>query len=356
MTPATRRIAPLSASILATLALASASWAQAPAGPAVKGSSSTGGDKRPGADDGPMGDTTRFTRMGGWGGMGGFATFAGMSRMMLVMNPAVQRELRLTPAQAKAVLEGMNQFQKRTESMLPKPAQPSAPGAADPAAPAGEVPAEVDPAAMLETAMVLVSEGEAGPARVLSRKQLARLDQIVMQMEGVACVRRPEVASAIGLNPGQVDAVQEILNETKQKQARLLVQQGQAMIDHGAKPDASPDSDATKPEAAPASTKDAAGKTGDDPAEVNRRKRADDVRKLRRGNDEIQVDTTSRILRHLTKRQRDRLDKLMGEPFDPARMNDKAPPGSDPAATKDEPKPPAGATDRPSRKDTAGPR
>src|ERR1700759_3608018 len=71
----------------------------------------------------PLGDPSRFTRMGGWGGMGaGMAQF-GLAKAMMINTPAVQKELKVTEAQAKAIREWGDGLRKRGETMFRRQAE-----------------------------------------------------------------------------------------------------------------------------------------------------------------------------------------------------------------------------------------
>jgi hypothetical protein len=275
------------------------------------------GGPRPEGGFNPLGDTARFTRMGGWGGMGsGMAQF-GMAKAMLLMTPAVQKELKLTDGQIKSLKDWGDGLRKRGESMFRRQAQGG--NAGDPNAPADRPPGPPDgpppnPMAMIEMISSITREGESGLAKILDKKQLTRLNQIALQMEGVAALARPEVAEAIYLSPEQVEQIQEILNDAKAQQIGNFVRQGFAMR---GRPGANPDAAKTQPgEAKP-----------DDPEDQAKRRQAQRERmrteftKFRDSSDQIHDATTAKILRVLDKKQRGRFEKLLGEPFDPSKLS-----------------------------------
>jgi hypothetical protein len=304
----------------------------------------------------PLGDPSRFTRMGGWGGMGaGMAQF-GLAKAMMINMPAVQKELKLTEDQAKAIREWSDGLRKRGESMFRRQAEAgNAADANKPDRPQGP-PQQGGPPnllGMLETITTITREGESGLAKILDKKQRARLTQIALQMEGVSALARPEVAEAIYLMPEQVEQIQEILAEAKTRQIGHFLTQGFAM--RGRR-----DAPQPRPDQAKADTSKADPKA-DDPETQAKRRQADRERmrteftKFRDGSDQIQDAATMKILRVLAKKQRERFDKLLGEPFDPAKLNGPggfggpgAPPTAD-AKPADVPKPSDPAPTRSSR-------
>ncbi|HEY2159470.1 MAG TPA: hypothetical protein VGH33_27840 [Isosphaeraceae bacterium] len=279
-------------------------------------------ERRPDAAFSPLGDPSRFTRMGGWGGLGsGMAQF-GLGKAMLLSTPAVQKELKLSDEQKKALKEWEDGLRKRGETMFRRQAQAAEPADANnPGQPGEAAQAQQggppNPLAMLEMVTTLVREGESSLAKVLDKRQLARLNQIALQMEGVAALARPEVAEAIYLSPEQVAEIQEILNGAKGQQMGLFVRQGLAMRDRR---DAAPD--AAKPQSAVARPDE----TKDDPEAQAKRRQAQRERmraeftRFRDSSDQIQDAATAKILRVLDKTQRGRFEKLLGEPFDPAKL------------------------------------
>ena len=312
-----------------------------------------GDGRRPDAFN-PFGDTSRFTRMGGWGGMGsGMAQF-GMAKAMLLMSPAVQKELKLTEDQVKAIREWSDSLRTRGESLFRRQAEAgNAPDPNNPGPRQGPQGAMANPLAMLETITAITRDGESGLAKILGKKQLVRLNQIALQMEGVSALARPEVAEAIYLMPEQVEQIQEILAEAKTRQIGHFLTQGFAM--RGRRDAPQPRPDQAKADTAKADPK------ADDPEAQAKRRQADRERmrteftKFRDGSDQIQDATTLKILRVLAKKQRERFDKLLGEPFDPAKLNGPGGfggPGSQPPAEAkpaDAPKPADPAPARSSR-------
>jgi hypothetical protein len=262
---------------------------------------------------GPLGDTLRFTRLGGWGGFGGMIGQFGLAKAMLVNNPAVQEELKLTADQKKDLREWEAQMRKRGETMFrgagANPGQP-------PAQPGG--PGGFNPFAMIETVTTLVREGEGSLAKILDKKQTVRLNQIALQMEGIAALGRPEMAEVMNLSPDQTQSIQEILNETKNNQLAFVMREGMAMRNR--RPTDTPAATATakaKADEAPVEDEEARAKA----RAANRGRMQAQVSKMRDGTDQIQNASNAKILKLLSRKQKERFDKLLGPPFDPAKFS-----------------------------------
>lgn len=338
----------------------------------------------------PLGDTSRFTKLGGWGGMGGMVGQFGLSRAMLINLPPVQEDLKLTDKQKVAVKEWSDGLRKRGEQSFRPPTPPAdgpdgsprvAPGD-DPAGANRGGPNGFNPFAMVDSIAAMVREGEEGLARVLTKPQRKRLEQISLQMEGISSLARAEVAEAVNLSPGQSETIQEILGQSRTQQMGHFM--GQALAARAARPaepsrppqphdEAKTDAPkAPRPRTEPdrAATADPAKKAGDAPApaddpdaEAKRRLAAREkgqarFSKVMEGSDKIQDAATAKIAKILTRRQRERFEKLLGEPFDPGKLNGPggiAPPPSDRAGTdpatdaKAKPDTPAAPAQKPTR-------
>jgi hypothetical protein len=283
-----------------------------------------------GAAFNPLGDPSKFTRMGGWGGFGGAMGQFGLGKAMLVMTPAVQKELKLGDGQKKDLQEWSDGLRKRGETMF-RGQTPNAGQPAD-APPADGPPPGFNPLGMIETMTTLVREGESGLAKILDKKQSARLSQIALQMEGISALGRQEVADAVYLSDDQVEAIREILQETKNNQMGLMMRQALTMRRPRSGPAAPQPADqnpraakAGDPQAAEAKGQPAARDDEDPEAAAKRRaadreKRMGELSKFREGFDRIQDENNAKILRLLTRKQRDRFNKLLGEPFDASKL------------------------------------
>ena len=283
----------------------------------------------------PLGDPSKFTRMGGWGGFGGAIGQFGMGKAMLIMTPAVQKELKLTEKQKKDLQDWSEALRKRGETMFrnqgPGQAQPPQGGEGPAPAPGGGPPPGFNPMAMIEMVTTLVSEGETSLAKILDKKQSARLTQISLQMEGAAALGRADVAEAMYLSDDQILAIQEILKETQNNRTGYMLKQMVTMRGRRNGPGpGQPAADAaqakTPRDAAPA--KDQAKEpVEEDPEAIAKRRAADrqrregELTRFREGFDKIQDESTAKILRLLDRRQLARFEKLLGEPFDASKFN-----------------------------------
>ena len=269
----------------------------------------------------------------------------GMAKAMMINMPAVQKELKLTDDQAKAIREWSDGLRTRGESMFRRQAEAgNAANAgngngnpAPPDGPQGQPGGMPNPLAMLDMISTITREGESGLAKILDKKQRARLTQIALQMEGVSALARPEVAEAIYLMPEQVEQIQEILAESRTSPADRPFPPNQGdrhgprarrAEDAGGPPvDEARNTAKRDPSRTAATTKDRpADPVRDDPETKAKRRQADRERmrteftKFRDGSDQIQNETATKLLRILTRRQRERFVKLLGEPFDPAKL------------------------------------
>jgi hypothetical protein len=282
----------------------------------------------------PLGDTSKFTRMGGWGGFGGAIGQFGMGKAMLIMTPAVQKELKLTDKQKKELQDWSEGLRKRGETMFRNQgpgqgqAQPPQDGDAPVPGPGGPPPG-FNPLAMIEMVTTLVNEGETSLAKILDKKQSARLTQIALQMEGAAALGRADVAEAMYLSDDQILSIQEILKDTQNNRMGYMLKQMVTMRGRRNGP-GQPAADAaqtkTPRDAAPA--KDQAKEPVDeDPEAIAKRRAADrqrregELTRFREGFDKIQDESTAKILRLLDRRQIARFEKLLGEPFDASKLS-----------------------------------
>jgi hypothetical protein len=143
-------------------------------------------------------------------------------------------------------------------------------------------------------------------------------------MEGIAALGRPEMAEVMNLGPDQVESIREILNETKNNQLALVMREGLAMRNR--RPPQAPEAKAKVDEAPVDEESRVKART------ANRERMQAQVSKLRDGTDQIQSASNARILKLLSRKQKERFDKLLGPPFDPSKFV--GPGGSDRALAK----------------------
>jgi hypothetical protein len=300
----------------------------------------------------PLGDPSRFTKLGGWGAFGGMMGQFGLSKAMLVSNPGVQEELKLSKTQKEELKEWEQDLRKRGETMF-RPGG-GAGGEGAPQGPPGG--AGFNPLAMMDNITNLVREGETGLAKILDKKQSTRVNQLVLQMEGVSALGREDIALAINLSPEQSQQISEILNTNKNSQMTYVFTQAMSMrMNRGGggpaaaaagndgadaapaaagnvgrtrrgRPATAKAGTSTKKDDATATKKAEANAEDENPEEAAKRRTAmrermqGQITKMREGTDKIQNDTVTQLLKVLSKKQRERFEKLLGPPFDPSKF------------------------------------
>ncbi|MDX2037840.1 MAG: hypothetical protein SFX72_14410 [Isosphaeraceae bacterium] len=312
-----------------------------------------------------FGDPSRFTRMGGWGGMAGTIGQFGMTKAMLVMMPGVQKELGIDDEQREKLEAWSRTFRERGETMARSaglsPGGP--PPGVDPAAAArgGTGPNPVEIGAQIYRMMNFMTtmnsffrEAEEAAAKILTKAQRKRLEQIALQMEGLSALAREDVARALNLDSGKSEMIRRILEEARTGQMTYWVGEMTKMAlsrrDRGARGETTrpgqsetrtggsevgaeaeaktaprPKTDAADaaPKEAPAA--DSSKTPPDDPEEAKKKAerdaRREQMRKrfeaMQQGSDAIQNAAVTRILRLLTTKQKTAFDRMLGEPFDP---------------------------------------
>lgn len=178
-----------------------------------------------------------------------FARGGPMMLLGLLRNPQVQGELKLTEEQRSKVEQLGENLREKFRGL-------------------GQELRQLSPEEREKRLQAVNAEVEKELAKILKEQQLKRLKQIALQVEGLAALRRPEVAKQVGINEGQQKRIQEILREAAEKR-RALFQQ--------------------RPPSDPQAT-------------------FQEMRKIRKWVDE-------QISKLLTKQQRKRWQKLIGEPF-----------------------------------------
>ena len=231
--------------------------------------------------------TFDFAPMGGMGGPGG------PGGQSLAMSPAVQEDLKLSDKQ-KAQLKRLqgSAIQKAREAF------------------AAAQEGGVEPQEMMEGMAGLRREHESAVSKVLDKAQKARLAQIELQREGLLAVTKPDVATKIKLTSPQSRKVKTILSEMRQAQFR-----GMPTPPGGGGPPG-------------AGAFPGGGPPGGRPDFNSEEFRAQLV-KVMDEQKKIRAASTQKIAEILTKDQTAAFEKLLGEPFDLAKLN-AGPPTADP--------------------------
>lgn len=274
-----------------------------------------------------LGDTSRFSRYGGWGGIGGSMGQWGLSKSMLIMMPPVQDELELTDEQKQRLRDWMEQMRGRGEEFGKSLRNEF-----------GEEFRQADvPLArrmfaitrMMSQVGGILQENEAGIDRILEPDQRRRLTQIALQMEGISALAKPEVARAINLSPTQSLRIQELLNQSRTSQLLGFLQQMPTMAQRGrgetpGPPRGIPNQQPGNAQAGQNPAPPTAPPGEPDEEAARRLRRQEGLRRfetMRQRSDAIQEKLTVEVWKVLTARQRKRFDDLLGEPFDPQRIN-----------------------------------
>ncbi|WP_435017795.1 Spy/CpxP family protein refolding chaperone [Tundrisphaera sp. TA3] len=294
------------------------------AGPATEAKPATDPAKPDADKEGFLGDTKKFTRLGGWGSMGGAMGQFGVAKSLLVMMPPVQDELKLTDDQKRKLREVQDETRKRGEalgkSMREKGSDPLGGGEDT------SIMARVGQfTGMMSRVSELMRENEEAFSEVLTAKQKKRLGQIALQMEGITALTRPEIAEALGLYPIEQENIQQIVAQARMMQMTSMVGTMMTM-----RPDRTarrgtdrPASGEATPTSKDATAKDAAPKEAADPRARAEREKAvrEKFTALRDNNDQIQDRAVREISRYLNKAQRAKFLNMLGPPFDPAQLN-----------------------------------
>jgi RNA polymerase sigma factor (sigma-70 family) len=131
------------------------------------------------------------------------------SGVNLIMNKSAQKELNLTADQMKDLQAGLDKVRKKYDEQLEKipvvrPGDPRRPGAV------AEMP---DPKMVAELVNKTDAETKKLLAEVLTPKQLSRLKQIDLQLEGIRALHNQEVALALKLTDDQKGKVKKLFED-----------------------------------------------------------------------------------------------------------------------------------------------
>lgn len=192
--------------------------------------------------------------------------------LLIALAPAVQTELKLNDAQ-KSKIQRLAKSAAQQSQGLAVGAEPNVAG---------------DPRAETDRAL----------ARILDRRQVARLRQIVLQAEGPGAITRPEVADKLNFDPEQVATIQTLMTQWQQSQNQVL--------------------EMTRANGALA-------------AEPN----PDEYAKLRLASSRLRKRAAEQINQILDRRQKATLDRILGPAFDLGKLNGQPGDSAKPGATAD---------------------
>jgi Spy/CpxP family protein refolding chaperone len=223
------------------------------------------------------------------------------STSALIQKPTVQDELKLTDAQRKRIEGVAKELRQRMDRM-----------ATEGQAQIRELGPQPDPRAvaeaqrsLVESTAVLRAEAEAATLKALEPRQRTRLIQIRLQAEGPLAFSRPEVLERLNLAPDQIATIQEIVGDGR---GRMTGDPAGSLASNEGNPLVTPEQSRA--------------------FEGSNQPKAE-AKEGRESTTGTRKATMQAIAKVLTKGQRSAYRKLVGEPFDLAKLQDA---GTAPAA------------------------
>jgi LTXXQ motif family protein len=305
-----------------------------------------------------FGDTSKFTRLGGWGSFGNAMGEFGFAKSTLIMMPPVQEELKLTDDQKQKLRELQDVMRKKGEEFGKSMREKAGP---DPFKASENLP--IAARVMQFTNMIgqfssLARENEAGIVKFLKPAQRKRLNQIALQMEGISALTKPEIVEALGMSEEEEQAVRLILTQSRTMQMTTWIGSMMAMRPNRRNGDPNAPQEPTPPTAPktkPTPTTDAKPdpakpeppadpRLETDPKVRLEREKAmrSQFETMRSRTDQIQQRAVREISNVLSKAQRAKFEIMLGPPFDPKKINNLGrPPQRNGEPTAPEETPPA---------------
>jgi hypothetical protein len=276
----------------------------------------------PGGGFGPGGKVGVQVKVGGPAiGMGS----GPVPLIMLVTQPSVQKELKLTDAQKQKIAKIEEQLNKekaeQARGLMPlKRDQGGGPQFLNPET------ARAGMEEVKQAMQALHSEADAAVIQELQRKQRIRLEQIKLQADGPLGFERPDVIERLGLEDTQIEMIQAILAEGRgqmEQSGGLMVRTAGAMPGPGFGPGpGAGDGSGAGPGGAPPSPQDLKKKFSS--KEFQDQLKAQ-FEKRRKETQSVRDRMMQAIGRVLTRSQRASYRKMLGEPFDLKPLQNAAP-------------------------------
>jgi hypothetical protein len=236
------------------------------------------------------------------------------------MSAAVQKELGLTEKQK-------SQLKKLDSTMMQRRRRDFSRGA----------DGDFDPRAMRSAMEASRREYDAAVAKILDKKQKDRLTQIELQREGLLAVARPDVAAKLKLTAAQSKEVETIADQMRQSLFRSMPRPpgGPPPGEGPGQGQERPSSEGPLPGGGPPPGGEfpGGGPPPGGPPEFNREEFRAQFAKMRETQEKIRTTAIQEIGEVLTQEQKDAFDKLLGKPFDFARLRPPSGPGSPPEGT-----------------------
>src|SRR4051794_22830412 len=130
--------------------------------------------------------------------------------LMIVIAPAVQKELKLDEDQKTRIFELAREGQKKARDLFQ-------------AALRGGGGGEGGPQALMAAGAQLRQVNERAVSKILKPDQKERVDQILLQVDGPLAVSRPEIGKKIGLSQSQTQKVQLTMMQMMQAQRQMFM-------------------------------------------------------------------------------------------------------------------------------------
>jgi len=224
----------------------------------------------------------------------------------LLSKPAVQEELQLTKEQKSRLQQVTAVWNQQRQERLETIRDGLSGGGADPETTRTQI-------------LAIREEGETAVTKILTRSQRIRLEQIALQQEGQWALTRPEIAQRLNMSPEQQGLIQEIMVQMRQG----MLQQAQGDLSRllgESSGNGRVDREATQADTLTPQLKSQM---------VDMPKKAEDRIRLQVAQGRQQA--SREIGKILTRKQRERFNRMLGKPFDPSKPGR----GGDPRAASD---------------------
>jgi hypothetical protein len=211
----------------------------------------------------------------------------------LLSKPAVQEELQLTKEQQSELREVTAAWDRQLQERLETIRNSLSGGTADPETIRTQI-------------LAIREEGDTAVAKILTRSQRIRLEQIALQQEGLWALTRPEIAQRLNMSPEQQELIREVMAQMRQG----MLQQAQGDLSRmlgESSGNGRSDREATQAKEQTPELKSQM---------VNMQKAGDRIRQqVARGRQQASQE----IGKILSRKQRAAFNRMLGKPFDPTR-------------------------------------
>jgi hypothetical protein len=208
----------------------------------------------------------------------------------LLSKPAVQDELQLTNKQKSKLQEVTAAWNQQRQERLETIRNSLSGGITDPE--------------MIRTRILAIrEEGDTAIAKILTRSQCIRLEQIALQQEGLWALTRPEIAQRLNMSPEQQELIQEIMVQLRQE----MLQQAESDLSQmsgESSENVRPDHEATQ----------AKEQTPEPKSQMVKMQKAED--RLRQQVARGRQQASQEIGKILSRKQKAAFNRMLGKPFD----------------------------------------